>query len=65
MWLFYKSLQRIHPKLSKQIASNPANNRLDFGANRTITLHEIAEKRKKSCEKWQNTKKIKINTWHI
>ena len=52
-------------KICVQIASDPANNRLDFGANPIITLHEIGEKVKKSCEKCKNTENFKINKWHI
>ena len=48
-----------------QVASIPAHNRLDFGANRIITLHDISEKSKKNCEKGQNTKILKIITWHM
>jgi len=52
-------------KFCVQIVSIPAHNRLDFEANRTITLHENSKKLKKSWKKGKSTKTFKINKWPI
>ena len=62
---FWQSIDSIISKFCVQVASNPANNRLDFETNVINTLHDIKEKLKKNCERCKNTEIFKINTWHI